>query len=111
MKAIAITAARSAAFVLTACGQADGPSANVDPAPIPASVSDVYKSADGKVTLNFDGENVKITFKVGKDYRYSNEGNSVKWIYEATGVAEACEIKRSPELYCAVSRQAYTKIG
>lgn len=113
MKFIAITTALVAAFVLTACGKGDSPSSNGSPSLIPASVSGAYKSADGKVTLNFDGDKVHITFKVGKggDYKYSTEGNSVKWIYESTGVAETCEIKSSTELYCAVSRQAYTKIG
>lgn len=113
MKFNAITAALSAAFVLTACGKSDGLSANVTPSLVRSSVSGAYKSADGKVTLNFDSEKVHITFKVGKgaDYKYSTEGNSVKWIYESTGVAETCEIKSSTELYCAISRQAYTKIG
>lgn len=113
MKSIAITAALATAFVLTACGKADGPGANATPSLIPASVAGAYKSADGKVTLNFDGATVRVTFKVGKsvDYKYSTEGNSVKWIYEATGVAESCEIRSSIELYCAVFRQTYKKIG
>lgn len=107
--AIAITAA----LVLTACGKEDGSSSNGAPALIAASISGIYQSADGKTTFNFSNGKLQTSHKVGKggEYKYSTDGNSVKWTYEATGVAESCEIKESTTIYCAVSRQSFTKIN
>lgn len=112
MKFIALAVTIAAAFILTACGKSEPPTDGT-PILIPPSVSGSYKSADGKVTFNFAGDKVQITFKVGKavEYKYSTEGNSLKWVYEATGVAESCEIKSSTALYCTTSGQAFTKIS
>lgn len=112
MKFIAITTAIAAAFVLTACGKGDSTNSNGSPSLMPTGVSGTYKAADEKSTFTFSGGKVRITPKVGKgaEYSYSVEGNTVKWIYEASGISESCEIQSNTKIYCTYSRQAFNKI-
>lgn len=110
MKYLAI--AFIASIALTACGKGDAPSSNGSPALSQVGLSGTYKSSSGNTTLKFSSGKLRIEAKFvdSVEYSYSFDGNKVKWVYEASGVNESCEIKSGTAIYCSSAAETYTKI-